>query len=84
MIEFLQKENNIKSSVPSQIQELEKLRKQVEEYRKKYPALKDIIPIVSSDAHYLWLINDAANSIELSGETEDEIRKSLIRKLRNI
>ena len=36
MIEFLQKENNIKSSVPSQIQELEKLRKQVEEYRKKY------------------------------------------------
>ena len=56
----------------------------IEEYRKKYPALKDIIPIVSSDAHYLWLINDAANSIELDGETEDEIRKSLIRKLKNI
>ncbi|MBO4342792.1 MAG: PHP domain-containing protein [Clostridia bacterium] len=56
----------------------------IEEYHKKYPALKDNIPIVSSDAHYLWLINDAANSIELDGETEDEIRKSLIRKLKNI
>ena len=36
MIKYLQQEYNIKSTVPSQVQELQNLRKQVEEYRKKY------------------------------------------------
>ena len=36
MIEYLQKEYNIKPPVQSQVQELITLRKQVEEYRKKY------------------------------------------------
>ena len=36
MIKYLQQEYNIKSTVPSQVQELNNLRKQVEEYRKKY------------------------------------------------
>ena len=36
MIKYLQQEYNIKSTVPSQVQELNNLRKQVEEYRQKY------------------------------------------------
>ena len=36
MINFLQQEYNIKPSEPSKMQELIDLRKQVEEYRKKY------------------------------------------------
>ena len=49
MINYLQQEYNIKSSQPSKMQELIDLRKQVEEYRKKYEK-KDKEMEVSSES----------------------------------
>lgn len=53
------------------------------EYRDKYPRLKNMPLIFSSDAHYLEHIGERENSMMLSGETPDEIRKALIEKIRN-
>ena len=51
MINYLQTEHNIKPKVPSQVQELQNLRKQVEEYRKKYDK-DDKEMEVSSESDY--------------------------------
>jgi DNA polymerase III alpha subunit len=40
----------------------------IEPYLQKYPNLRDKKIIVSSDAHYLWNINEADNSFELDDE----------------
>ena len=40
----------------------------VEEIKRKYPVAKDALHVVSSDAHYLWDINEADNFIELDDE----------------
>lgn len=53
------------------------------EYCLKYPILNGRRFIFSSDAHYLWLINGRLNSIELDGEAPEEIRHSLIEKLKH-
>ena len=37
----------------------------IEPYRKKYPSLQSINTVCSSDAHYLWDINEAGPSLEM-------------------
>lgn len=44
------------------------------EYRQKYPNLKDKTIIVSSDAHYLWDINEAQNSFLIDDEPYSSAR----------
>lgn len=48
-------------------------------YRAKYPVPAQTL--VCSDAHYLADIPDAAHSLELAGEEDAQVRKSLIRLL---
>ncbi len=54
------------------------------EYRAKYPDIKRAVPIVSSDAHYLWDMNERVHSLFLDTDGEDEasIRQSLFRRLK--
>ena len=54
-----------------------------EEYREKY-RLQDRRMLCSSDAHHLWDIRDAANSIELDDEpySSQRVRDALIQLLR--
>ena len=49
------------------------------------PSLKDKAVLVSSDAHYLWDINEAENSIELEadGDEPNEIRRALFEYLKS-
>ena len=54
------------------------------QYRNDYHALKDMPLIFSSDAHYLENIYGRQNSIGLEGNSPDEVRASLIKKLKNI
>ena len=55
----------------------------IEKYREKYPVLADKPVLVSSDAHYLENMREAQHFFELEGESEQEIRTDLFRKLRN-
>lgn len=58
-------------------------RSLIESYKRKYPELKGIITVSSSDAHYLWDISEAKNYLELDcGEDADSVRSALIRLLR--
>lgn len=52
-----------------------------EGYRKKYPLLQNTNTVVCSDAHRLEALRDAENQLELEGETEAEITRSLIKLL---
>lgn len=54
-------------------------REKIAAYRERYPVPSQTL--VCSDAHYLGDIPDAANRLELSGETPAELRSSLIRLL---
>ena len=58
-------------------------RENREEYREKY-GLQDRRMLCSSDAHHLWDIRDAANSIELDDEpySSQRVRDVLIQLLR--
>lgn len=51
-----------------------------EEYRKRFPHLGRMRQLVSSDAHYLWDISEAENSIEIPDEpySSDLVRRNLI------
>ncbi|MBR4014261.1 MAG: PHP domain-containing protein [Clostridia bacterium] len=55
----------------------------VEEIKRKYPVAKDALHVVSSDAHYLWDINEADNFIELDDEPYSSalVRKRLFEYL---
>ncbi len=53
------------------------------ELKSQYSVLADKPFVFSSDAHSLWQINGRENFIELCGETPDEIRQTLIDKLKN-
>ena len=55
----------------------------VEEIKRKYPVAKDALHVVSSDAHYLWNINEADNFIELDDEPYSSalVRKRLFEYL---
>jgi hypothetical protein len=50
-------------------------------YRERY-GLSGMVSVISSDAHYLWDISDAANAFSLEGEDEKEYREDLFRILR--
>ena len=52
-----------------------------EEYRMSYPITESFAFVSNSDAHHLWDISIDGNSIELEGKTEEDIRKSLLKKL---
>ncbi|MBR3595837.1 MAG: PHP domain-containing protein [Clostridia bacterium] len=56
----------------------------ISEYCEKYPALNTRLPLVSSDAHYLWDIRDKKYYLELDDEpySGDLVRKELFRVLR--
>lgn len=58
-------------------------RENREQYREKY-ALQDRRMLCSSDAHHLWDIREAANSIEIDDEpySSQRVRDELIRMLR--
>ncbi|MBQ7600148.1 MAG: PHP domain-containing protein [Clostridia bacterium] len=51
-----------------------------EEYRKRFPKLRDLVKVVSSDAHYIWKIAEADFSLELDDEpySSQKVRDSLI------
>ena len=55
----------------------------VEEIKRKYPVANDALHVVSSDAHYLWDINEAGNFIELDDEPYSSalVRKRLFEYL---
>lgn len=52
----------------------------IEEYREKYPILKTLQAVASSDAHHLWDISDGGFEIELCDEpySSQKVRDSLI------
>ena len=54
-----------------------------EEYRDRYPILREKRFLIGSDAHYLWDIRDKANYFELEDEpySSDLVRKQLFRRL---
>lgn len=54
------------------------------EYEDRFPHLKDKICLTGSDAHYLWDLRDAEDSIELPDEpySSDFVRKKLFEYLR--
>ena len=49
-------------------------------YREKYPAIKDATVLVSSDAHQLWRINEAQNTLEIGDEPYSSalVRRNLL------
>lgn len=55
-----------------------------EEYEGKYPILKNKTAVVSSDAHYLWDMNEAENSFMIEDEPYSStlVRQRLIKMLR--
>ena len=55
------------------------------EYREKYPSIKDCFSVNNSDAHQLWKINEADNSLEIEDEPYSSalVRKNLLLKLIN-
>lgn len=56
-----------------------------EEFREKFPILKDKTIVHSSDAHYLWDINGRLNYLELEcDDTPDDVRRALIERLKGI
>ena len=56
----------------------------IKEYQNNFPALKSRIPVVSSDAHYLWDIRDKEFYFELDDEpySGKKVRSELFRILR--
>ncbi len=54
------------------------------EYEDRFPHLKDKICLTGSDAHYLWDLRDAEDSIELDDEpySSDFVRAQLFKYLR--
>ncbi len=56
----------------------------IEDYQERFPALKSRIPLVSSDAHYLWDIRDKENYFNIDDEpySSDKVRKELFNILR--
>lgn len=55
-------------------------KENVESYREKYAAVKDARVLCSSDAHYLWDINEARHSLEIDDEPYSSalVRKNLL------
>lgn len=55
-----------------------------DEYKEKHPVIKDKRYVVSSDAHNLWSISEAENSLELDDEpySSAKVRNELIKLLR--
>jgi hypothetical protein len=52
-------------------------------YAENYSALKNMVIVSSSDAHYLWDINEKENFFELEcADNSDSIRRALLNKLR--
>ncbi|NLC78221.1 MAG: hypothetical protein GX683_00600, partial [Ruminococcaceae bacterium] len=52
-------------------------------YAENYSALKNKVIVSSSDAHYLWDINEKENFFELEcADAADSIRRALLNKLR--
>ena len=49
----------------------------IDDYNEKYPALKDKIKVVSSDAHFLWDIKEKKEYFEIDDEPYSS---SLVRK----
>ena len=51
-----------------------------EEYIARFPHLSNMKQLVSSDAHYLWDISEAVNSLEIHDEpySSDLVRRNLI------
>jgi len=54
-----------------------------EEYESRFPFLKEKPRLVSSDAHYLWNINERVNSLELP-ETDRSPRTELLEFIRSV
>ncbi len=56
-------------------------RSSADEYKERFPHLTGMIQLVSSDAHYLWDISEAENSIEIPDEpySSDLVRRNLIK-----
>ncbi len=56
----------------------------IEKYKELYPNVKDKFIVTNSDAHNLWTINEAENSIELFDEpySSDLVRHELFKALR--
>ena len=61
-----------------------KERGSYEEYLRRFPHLKTLQRLVSSDAHYLWDISEAENSIDILDEpySGDLVRHKLIEIIR--
>ena len=57
----------------------------IEEYREKYDAVRDAKILCSSDAHYLWDINEAKNVIEIEDEPYSSalVRNNLLKLISN-
>lgn len=56
----------------------------IDYYRERYPVLQKILPLVSSDAHYLWDIRDKSAYFEIDDEpySGDRIRHEIFKILR--
>ncbi len=56
----------------------------IEIYKKLHPMINEMLTVVSSDAHYLWDIRDAANWFELDDEpySSDLVRHNLFSMLK--
>lgn len=54
------------------------------EYEKRFPNLKGKTVVVSSDAHYLWDINEAENFLVIDDEpySGDKVRKEVFKLLK--
>ncbi len=65
------------------VYELHNLEKR-EEYENRFPHLKDKLCLTGSDAHYLWDLRDAEDSIELQDEpySSELVRQNLFKYLR--
>lgn len=59
-------------------------RDSLEEYKVRYPIINDKLFVVSSDAHNLWSISEAENSLTLNDEpySSAKVRSELINYLR--
>lgn len=57
----------------------------IDEYREKYAAVKDAKILCSSDAHYLWDINEAKNVLEIEDEpySSSLVRNNLLKLISN-
>jgi len=61
-------------------------KEKIEEYKERFPIIKDKTVIVSSDAHYLTDMRDKENYFELEDEPYSSalVRKNLFNKLRDL